>query len=71
MSQLTGAVTLELPLERLAQMVADLVVRQLDARGGGSEIYERPAEPDPTGAPDVTRGYPLGSGPARRAGGAS
>jgi hypothetical protein len=45
MSQLSGAFSVEIQLDRLADAIADRVLARLSR--AGDDTYERPAEPDP------------------------
>lgn len=66
MSQVSGAFTIEIPVERLAEIIALRVVAMLGARQGvairdtpGTDTYSRAQEPDPGAGPrrGVEPGY--------------
>lgn len=55
MAQITGAFTIEVPLDRIAEQVAELVVARLhaaarQATGGGSHVYDRDEPDGPQGS---------------------
>jgi hypothetical protein len=54
MAQVSGAIVVDLDLDRLADLLADRIAARLRDRPAGSEVYER--DPGPAASDAPTRG---------------